>query len=460
MTNSENLQLSDGDGNEGDGNEEKPDTFSIFDDIKNNNVPKDKPSDNLDDILGGEDTQVESSKSDAVMNDIGDDEKMSDNKKNKLAKAFNKQKTFVSGDIKRKKVTKKENDILDIIEKSKVDLVDVGQQYMQDQYALENSTVECILVKNMTRELIFSQDFPLTPHINRHFLASGQKLSENPYSKRMQQVIDSGISMGIKLGKRLQFRNEVNVEKYSRRETGKLDKRLISELGYNMENIFYTTHQSKYKKMHFHISVDASSSMIGPKWEKSIKLTTAIAKAASILENIRVSISFRSTSQNKPYVVMAYDSDKDKFNKIKNLFCHLSAHGTTPEGLAFEAILKVLPKVDLNSENYFINISDGEPAFSFQETKHNNKIMYQGQGAAKHTKIQCKKIKKEGYNIISYFVSETGSSDSWLYRAYGGSNPGDLFKIMYGTDAIFTNVENLSQVVTTLNKKMLESIDI
>lgn len=460
MTNSESLQLSDGEGNEGDENEEKPDTFSIFDDIKNNSVPKDKPSDNLDDILGGEDTQVESSKSDAVMNDIGDDEKMSDNKKNKLAKAFNKQKTFVSGDIKRKKVTKKENDVLDIIEKSKVDLVDVGQQYMQDQYGLENSTVECILVKNMTRELIFSHEFPMTPHINRYFINSGKKPSDNPYVEKMQQVIDSGISMGIKLGKRLQFRNEVNVEKYSRRETGKLDKRLISELGYNMENIFYTTHQSKYKKMHFHISVDASSSMIGPKWEKSIKLTTAIAKAASILENIRVSISFRSTSQNKPYVIMAYDSDKDKFNKIKNLFCYLSAHGTTPEGLAFEAILKTLPKADLNSENYFINISDGEPAFSFQETKNNNKIMYQGQGAAKHTKIQCKKIKKEGYNIISYFVSETESSTPWLYRGFGGSNPGDLFKIMYGTDAIFTNVENLSQVVTTLNKKMLESIDI
>jgi len=36
----------------------------------------------------------------------------------------------------------------------------------------------------------------------------------------------------------------------------------------------------------------------------------------------------------------------------------------------------------------------------------------------------------------------------------------NLFKTMYGKDSVFINVENLNQIVNTLNKKMLESIDV
>ena len=38
----------------------------------------------------------------------------------------------------------------------------------------------------------------------------------------------------------IQFRNEINVDKFSRRQTGKIDKRILHEIGAGVENIFYT----------------------------------------------------------------------------------------------------------------------------------------------------------------------------------------------------------------------------
>ena len=35
-----------------------------------------------------------------------------------------------------------------------------------------------------------------------------------------------------------------------------------------------------------------------------------------------------------------------------------------------------------------------------------------------------------------------------------------MFKIMYGADANYINVENFVQIANTLNKKMMESLDI
>lgn len=428
---------------------ELSDTFSIFENLKNDS----------DDIFGGDTVSVNTVEDADNISDIGNDPSISKTKKNKIIKAYSKQKDFVSGNLRKKKVSKKENEILDVLEKSKIDLVDVGQTYISETYNIPKGSVECILVKNMTKELVLSQDFPLT---KRNYYILNRDHNKNNFSTqnmRLTSVINEGIVMGIKLGKRLQFRNEINVEKFTRRDIGKIDKRLINELGYDVENIFYNKIISKYKKMNFHISIDASSSMTGKKWDKTIKLTTAIAKAASMLENIRVSISFRTTYDKNPYVVVAYDSDKDKFSKIRNLFCYLNPTATTPEGLAFEATLKVLPKTHPESENYFINISDGEPNFCFQENETKSSLAYGGMPAAKHTKNQCMKIRKAGYKIISYFVTEHHNDYSNV-PCYGGHSARDLFKQMYGQDAIFTNVENLNQIVTTLNKKLLESIDI
>ena len=66
---------------------------------------------------------------------------------------------------------------------------------------------------------------------------------------------------------------------------------------------------------------------------------------ASMTDNMNVVISYRGIYYNsgqgcQPLMMIAYDSRKDKFQKIQNLFKFISPSGTTPEGLCFRGNLK------------------------------------------------------------------------------------------------------------------------
>ena len=99
-------------------------------------------------------------------------------------------------------------------------------------------------------------------------------------------------------------------------------------------------------------------------------------------------------------MMIAYDSRKDKFSKIVNLFKYISPSGTTPEGLCFEAILKELTNTKNGVESYLINFSDGWPGFD------NKEISYGGDYAVKHTADQVKKVRNAGVGVLSYFISD------------------------------------------------------
>jgi hypothetical protein len=186
------------------------------------------------------------------------------------------------------------------------------------------------------------------------------------------------------------------------------------------------------------------------KWKKTMTTLVAIAKAASMINNVSVSISFRSGvtmekgSRNigteSPYIVMAYDSRKDKFSKIVQLFPLLFPAGSTPEGLAFQAIVKHIPSNTFELDSYFLNLSDGEPAFG---------LGYYGEPATRHTKEQIAKIRENGTTVLSYFIERSNVSDSRIE-----SNMRQ-FKTMYGRDAQFVDVENVTQIAYTLNKMFL-----
>ena len=405
-----------------------------------NGMPGDGESGkSTDDVLGGMESTVTSDNA-AVTSDVGTDANVSKTKQSKIAKSFEKQKDFLAGKIKKKKVSKREKTMLDVLEKSQIDLVPVAQEMMKASGFV--GSVECILVKNMTKELILSEEFPMSIGANNE--SSRTELQKN---------VDAGIVLGTKLGRRLQIRNEINIDKFTRRNLGKIDKRLMHELGFETDtNIFYSTFTNKYKKVNFHISVDASASMRGPKWNRTIKLCVALAKATSMIDNVDLTISFRTTMSYNPYIVVAYNSKVDKFSKIKNLFSYLIPVNTTPEGLCFEALMKFLPKADNNTNSYFVNISDGEPCFYYNNTSSGIAFSYRDKSACEHTRTQVRKIKESGYNIISYFVSD--------YDNFGIEVLRQNFKTMYGSDSHFINVENLNQIVKTVNGKMMEAIDI
>ena len=414
---------------------------------------KNNPSDSDEsgeDILGGEKVKSpvgDNTKGDAK-NDIGQDPSVSDNKNKQIKKAVQKQKDFLSGNIKKKKVSKKDKKILDAIDQSGMTLVKSGSDYIKsDGYY----SVDTILVTKLTKELIETDVFPLKySEYNYH---NGSYNTKTVIHPNVQKAVNAGLIMGAALGRKLQIRSEVNSTKYMRKPVGKIDRRILAELSFDNENVFHIMDVSKYKNSYIHITVDASSSMRGDKWEKTMTSVVAICKAASMIDNLRVTVSFRTTfstsrgsSGSNPYVVIAYDSSVDKIGKIKTMFPYLYPNGCTPEGLSFEAIMKHLPKTSTDTDYYFLNFSDGEPAMNYT-TATGDPINYSQEPAALHTKKQVTKISQQGYSILSYFIKSDGINNPKSV---------DMFKKMYGKNASFVNPNNILQVAKTMNQMFLE----
>jgi hypothetical protein len=397
---------------------------------------KESSSDDIDDILGGENSKAdrfsdEDKQKELAGEGVRDSGDLSDKQMEKLEKIIEKQIDVVNREIKQKEFSEEIINKLNLLEKSGIEMEQVGGTQGVP-------LVSCIVVKNMTKELMESPEFPYTC-----------KMSSFRNYKMSEDGVQRGVVLGTILGKKLQVRGESRSTRFTRLEKGKFDQRLISELGFGCEKVFYQIQTDSYKNAHLHVSVDASSSMTN-KWEKTMTAVVAMAKAASMVPNLGITISFRSGavlskrdmfSYNEiPYVVIAYDSRKDKFSKVTQLFPMLSPQGSTPEGLAFEAILDIIPASSPDLDSYFVNLSDGEPMFSKE---------YFGQIAWTHTQRQVNKIRSSGVEVLSYFVGENGSSDD---RTNGNMA---AFRGMYGKDAQLIDIGNVSEIALTMNKKFL-----
>ncbi len=166
-----------------------------------------------------------------------------------------------------------------------------------------------------------------------------------------------------------------------------------------------------------------------------------------MINNLKVSVSIRATSRGNslPYIAMVYDSTKDSFAKVRNMFPYLVANGSTPEGLCFEAIMDMLRDKEENEDCYFVNFSDGEPCYSY--SKNGAYIHYSYQNGANHTRKQVNEIRKKGYTVLSYYIGTRNENAQ--------SQP--HFKTMYGQDARYIDVTNIVSVAKTLNDMFLSS---
>ena len=59
--------------------------------------------------------------------------------------------------------------------------------------------------------------------------------------------VNEGIKLGMMLGKKLQVRGEDRNTVFNRQKVGKIDKRMISSLGFGNENVFQFTEIDSYK---------------------------------------------------------------------------------------------------------------------------------------------------------------------------------------------------------------------
>ena len=357
---------------------------------------------------------------------------LADNVKKQLNKKIQNQKDFVNNNIKKKAITKKDEQLLDSVEKSGTEMVSVGGEQVGGVGFLKGT--QCIVSKKMTEELMKDYDFPFADW----YKGWGDQPAR--FSGYNEAALRKGIQLGTLLGKRLAVRSEERVTDNPRQKSGKIDRRLIAGLGYDYVNVFSTKDIDKFKKANLHISLDGSGSMSGSAWNKALTTTIAICKAASMVSNLEVQVTIRGIWGKKAYICQAYDSRVDKFDKVKRLFPALHANGTTPEGLCYEAVMKYFVPTTKDIDSYFLNICDGEPNFSEDGTN------YYGNVAVEHTRKMVKKMKEQGINVMAYFVSDYGAS----------GNSQSKFKRMYGEDSRFIDIENIVPITKTLNELFLK----
>ena len=106
-----------------------------------------------------------------------------------------------------------------------------------------------------------------------------------------------------------------------------------SRLGFGNDRVFSNSFVEEYSDAFLHISVDASGSMGGSKWTNTMK-SVVMTKKIDMINNVDVVVSFRTTQTSsssrtrrgdttKPLILIAYDSRKDSFIKVKTLFKYL-----------------------------------------------------------------------------------------------------------------------------------------
>ena len=373
------------------------------------------------------------------------DVELSDAQKKQLKNALEKQRKFVDGNPQKTgKLTKKDSRMVQTMESAGVEKVQAGTSmeqrgsydYNTGEYTYSKNGVGVIYVKKLTQSMIDESLFP-------YLLRKKQSWHEEA------TWLGEGIALGTKLGRKLQVRGESRDLKWNRLDAGRIDKRLIAELGFGNSRVFQQTFTESYSDAFLHISVDASGSMSGGKWNNTMKTVVAICKAVDMISNVDVAVSFRSThdtdrgrgrSGSHPLVLVGYDSRVDKFTKVKKMFTCIYPGGTTPEGLCFEAIMKDIVPTSQNRDSYFLNLSDGMPMFS------SNDFNYYSDEALTHTKTQVDEIRKMGVKVLSYFVGGDYSGDD---------NMRD-FKRMYGSDAEYITLDNVTQISKSMNAKFLE----
>ena len=360
-----------------------------------------------------------------------DGEKLSENQQKQIKNMFEKQKQFLDGKTQKTQLTKKDKQIVEALSNSNTELVEVGDARI--------GKVGTVVIPAITKELVESRAFPY--FFRSLDVDSYEYTSSYGRGKAMIEAINEGFRLGSILGKKLKVRGEEKDLIFTRQNTGKINKRLISELGFGNSNVFSQIQKEKFNKANLHMSIDGSGSMSGEKFQKAIKSAVAMANAADMAGNINVTVDVRYTHEEKPVVLVIYNSKKDNLTHIKTFWKVLRVAGVTPESLCFEAIMKKFLGGVQGEDNYFLNYSDGAPYFGT-----NDNVYYAGDRAIDHTRRMVKMMKNNGLKIMSYFISDSYISES----------DKNTFSKMYGKDASFIDCTNMMNVAKSMNQKFLQ----
>ncbi len=365
-----------------------------------------------------------------------------------LRKLVEKQKDFINGQLTKSKLSKQDVTKVDAFASVDMNQDSVARGFEDDCGRVHANGIKVYTIRRLTEKFMqsdVSRPFGVYAH------QEGWKID------RKTKEIEKAISLGKLLAKRLQIRNEERVDKSTRLRSGKIDKRLLHEIGFDNYEIFNKISINKYKDSYIHLSIDASGSMNGDKFNESVKLAAMFATASKLIRNLRVVVTARSTINQQyygnvkgkndmnetPYMVYLFDSKQDGISDIRRIFPRLYSTNTTPEGLTFEAIMQDIYKESTNTDAFFINLCDGQPYMSKEITRGLN-FRYNGHPAKEHSRRQVDRMRSHGINVMTYFIG----------------NKYDFQDVLacYRTNCHhLANSEELNKVVQSMNSELLSS---
>ena len=271
-------------------------------------------------------------------------------------------------------------------------------------------------------------------------------INTNP-SKVMDNWITPGVQMGAMLGRKLLVRRESRSLEHNRLRSGKIDAKRIAHAGYGVESIFNQINVESNRNAIIHLTLDASGSMEGARWNNSIKMAAALIKAISMVDGLELQISIRDSGNYgrafQPTVAVLYDSTINKPMQGLRALSVTRANGLTPEGICYEALIdkKILKPSTTETDSFLINICDGDPYYDDSRGNY-----YRGNEAINHTRKQVKRMNNElGIKHAGFFL---GSEHFGSY---------ERFKQMYGakqTQAI-KEANNATVIAQHINKQLM-----
>lgn len=367
----------------------------------------------------------------------------------KIETLFKKQLDYYDGSPKRGKLSKTDAKVLQHMTDSNAEVRTAGKGHANDEDGMfvDANGVRVLVVKNIDKKLASEGAFSMfNIHSDVTLNGSGWLRKEN------MGFIESGILAGKRLGRKIQLRNEERVSKTTRLKHGNIDRRLLSELGFDNYKIFSKLNVKTFKPVHIHVSIDQSGSMSGQRFYKSIELASALATASLMIKNLHVVVSLRGTTMSDtPYIAYVFDSTKHNLAHLRDILSRCNATSSTPEALCFEAIEREIKNDALHNESYFINICDGEPACSYR-SKDGGWRSYGGWSARKHCRREMLKMEKHGVKYMAYFITDDN-------RTYYNESSDRLIKECYGDRVISLRGANeIDKIANTFNKKLVETL--
>jgi hypothetical protein len=317
----------------------------------------------------------------------------------------------------------------------------MGKIHKQKISSLHKNKIKAISESLIKVEFITSANKKRPVHIMEGI--SDASINENLYNKfhsfkytKNNNLIEQGITKGKRLLNKLQIRNEQITSTSKRLKRGKIDPRRIYAANFE-DDLFYKIDKANYKPINLNISIDGSGSMRGDKWKQTLINTIALGYVSLNMNNINILISIRTTGDalgggQVPLLILAFDSKKHKLKDLKKLKYYRES-GLTPEGICLETLN--IPNSSYYLDSYLINMSDGMPTF----------LDYKDEEAISDTARVIKNIKKGGVSILSYFIQDEHNEKA-----------SNNFKQMYGKDASFININNINEIIKTLNQLLLK----